>query len=75
MTRQDRIEIQKKGDEEIRKGRGNMKWILKQDSLNVRARKIGIATDMPSINREMRRRDLKSAVRMELKAIKKRASA
>jgi len=56
MKRSDRKEQQLKGDEAIR---------------NIRARKIGIATDMPDFNRESRRRDSKTAVRTELRAIKK----
>ena len=68
MTKQDRIKIQRFGDEAIRKQRGKETPIIKSDSLNDRACKIGIATDMPSINRASRRRDLKIAVRTERKA-------
>jgi hypothetical protein len=72
MKREDRKELQAKGDEAIRKQRGNKKPIIKTDSLNDRARKIGIATDMPALNREARRRDLKVAVRTETLAAKKK---
>ena len=42
-------------------------------SLNERAKRLGLATDMPSINRANRRSDLKEAVRVERK--KKRLEA
>ena len=64
-NRELRLLNQANGIAAIRKKRGNRVPILKGDSLNERARKLGIATDMPSVNREFRRRDLKQAVRTE----------
>ena len=62
MRKADRKAMQDKGDAEIRRGREGKPLILKRDSLNERARKLEIATDMPSINREQRRRSLREAV-------------
>lgn len=63
MDKQARKEIQDARDNIIRKQRDGKFPIIKSDSLNIRARKLGITTDMPNINRYMRRRDLKVAVR------------
>jgi hypothetical protein len=65
MKKQDRKEMQDRGDAAISKARKGKVRILKTDSLNQRARKLGIATDMPMVSREYRRRDLKTAVRKE----------
>jgi hypothetical protein len=59
--------IQEKRDAVIRKQRDGKMPLVKTDSLNERARKLGIATDMPSINRLHRRKDLKLAVIEESK--------
>jgi len=57
--------IQEADDEVIRKRRNGNMPLIKADSLNERARKLSIATDMPAINRMHRRKDLKTAVREE----------
>lgn len=44
---------------------------LKGLSLNERARALGIATDMPSINRANRRHELKKAIHATVKSLKK----
>lgn len=41
-------------------------------SLNERAKAMGIATDLPGINRTARRRDLKIALRQEKKKLVKK---
>lgn len=66
MKREDRIRIQKEGDDVIRKEREGKSFIIKGDSLHQRARKLGMAIDMPAINRKARRIDLKLAVRERL---------
>lgn len=59
--------IQEKRDAVIRKQRDGKMPLVKTDSLNERARKLGIATDMPAISRVVRRHDLKAAVQEESK--------
>ena len=59
--------IQDKGDDAMRKLRDGKLPITKTDSLNERAKKLKIATDMPTINRTIRRHDLKVAIREESK--------
>jgi len=59
--------IQDKRDAVIRKQRDGKMPLIKTDSLNERARKLGIVTDMPAVNRLHRRKDLKMAVVEESK--------
>jgi hypothetical protein len=72
MTKQERIEEQTFRDNAIRKKRDGWQWITKGDSLNVRAKKLELAIDMPAINRSFRRRDLKSNIVIEIKTRKQR---
>lgn len=44
---------------------------LKGKTLNERAKMLGIATDLPALNRSQRRKDLKQAIKEELKGAKK----
>jgi hypothetical protein len=65
--------IQEADDAKIRNRRiienhGKMP-LVKTDSLIERARKLGIATDMPTVSRVVRRHDLKLAVREESKKV------
>jgi hypothetical protein len=57
--------IQDADDEVIRKRRNGKMPLIKTDSLIERARKLGIATDMPAVSRLVRRHNLKLAVREE----------
>jgi hypothetical protein len=70
MTKQERLEEQTLRDDAIRKKRKGWQWIVKGDSLNTRAKKLGLAIDMPAINRSSRRHDLKSNIKTEIKARK-----
>jgi hypothetical protein len=58
---------QEKRDAAIQTQRDGRMPLVKTDSLNERARKLGIAVDMPAINRLHRRKDLKMAVVEESK--------
>lgn len=70
MTKQERLEEQTLRDNAIRKKRDGWKWITKGDSLNTRAKKLELATDMPAINRSSRRHDLKTNIITEIKTRK-----
>lgn len=65
MNKADRKSLQDKGDAEIRNKRVGFDPILKTDSLFERARKMGIATDLPGVNRSQRRRELKETMKEE----------
>ena len=66
MNKAIRKELQLKRETMLRTKRQKQTFITKQDTLNERAKKLHIATDMPAINRQRRREDLKVAVRKEL---------
>jgi hypothetical protein len=74
MKASDRKAIQDAGDAAIRKARKGHVYLLKGDTLNQRALKLGLATDMPFLNRASRRDNLKTAIHTERKA-RKRATA
>lgn len=63
MHKSDRKEVQDQKDAAIRQARGDNHPITKMDSLFERAKKLGLATDLPSPNRSQRRADLKAAVK------------
>ena len=65
MKKADRKIIQDQNDSVIRQARGGKQPIAKTDSLFERARKLGLATDLPAINRAQRRRDLRVAIKKE----------
>lgn len=67
-NRELRLYRQTQGIAAIQKKRGDEVPLLKGDSLNDRARKLGIAIDLPFANRELRRRELRQNVRTERKA-------
>jgi hypothetical protein len=64
VNKQDRIEIQFQGDDSIRKARKVHVFISKTDSLFQKARKFGLAIDMP-FNRATRRTQIKDAIKAE----------
>lgn len=67
MMKEDRVAIQTKGDDAIRKQRKGKTFICKTDSLFERARKKKFATDLPALNRSSRRRELALVMRKEQK--------
>ena len=70
MKRDERKAMQDAKDAEIRKSRKGQSYIVKGDSLNTRARKLGLATDMPLINRQQRRMELRKAIPVEFRKLK-----
>lgn len=59
--------MQLQREDELRAKRNGRLPITKHDSLNDRARKLGIAMDIPAVNRNQRRTDLKKAIKEESK--------
>ena len=69
MNKEKRKLLEEEGNKRIDVKREGLMPINKQHSLITRAKMLGIATDMPGINRYERRKALKEAVRIERKKV------